>query len=185
VLDTLIPRDAEVQSVEGQWFSMRIQPYRTTANVIEGAVLTFVDITKARMLQEQLRANEERLRVALSSFPIAMFNQDASLRYTWVHNPAQGFKARYVIGKTDADLLPEKEAVALTALKQQVLDSGQGVRQNVQTTIEGKTFVFDLTIEPLRDGAGAVVGITCACVDVTARQGGEPPATSDQESEEP
>jgi two-component system, chemotaxis family, CheB/CheR fusion protein len=34
-----------VQTAEGRWYTMRIQPYRTMDNVIEGAVLTFVDIT--------------------------------------------------------------------------------------------------------------------------------------------
>jgi two-component system, chemotaxis family, CheB/CheR fusion protein len=44
VLDTLIPKEHEVRSSEGRWYTMRIQPYRTLDNVIEGAVLTFVDI---------------------------------------------------------------------------------------------------------------------------------------------
>jgi len=45
VLDTLVPLALEVRTREGRWFSMRIQLYRTLENVIEGAVLTFVDIT--------------------------------------------------------------------------------------------------------------------------------------------
>jgi hypothetical protein len=45
VLDTLIPREVDVATVEGVWFTMRILPYRTMDNINEGAVLTFVDIT--------------------------------------------------------------------------------------------------------------------------------------------
>ena len=41
---------------------MRFQPYRTLNNVIEGAVLTFVDITEAQKLQEALRESEEKYR---------------------------------------------------------------------------------------------------------------------------
>ncbi len=52
VLDTLIPREAEVQTLEGQHFQMRIQPYRTQDNVIEGAVLTFVDLARMRGLTD-------------------------------------------------------------------------------------------------------------------------------------
>jgi two-component system, chemotaxis family, CheB/CheR fusion protein len=173
VLDTLIPKELDVQSAEGRWYTMRIQPYRTMDNVIEGAVLTFVDITEARRLQEQLRVNEERMRIALSATSISVSNQDLGLRYTWIHSPNPGFAAFQIIGKTDVDLLPKPEAATLTAIKQQVLASGQGVREIVRTTIAGKTFVYDLTIEPLRDGAGAVVGITCAALDVTEQQGGE------------
>ncbi len=58
VLDTLIPKEEQVQTQEGQWFQMRIQPYRTLENVIEGAVLTFVDITEQKKLQ--MAAGRER-----------------------------------------------------------------------------------------------------------------------------
>ena len=62
VLDTLIPKEVDVQTTEGMWYTMRIQPYRTLDNVIEGAVLTFADITSARKTQEALRESEERLQ---------------------------------------------------------------------------------------------------------------------------
>lgn len=45
VLRDLVPRQAEVQTRSGTWFQMRIRPYRTLENVIEGAVITFVEIT--------------------------------------------------------------------------------------------------------------------------------------------
>ncbi|MDQ1267115.1 MAG: two-component system, chemotaxis family, CheB/CheR fusion protein, partial [Bacteroidota bacterium] len=48
VLDTLIPIEAEVQNTDGKRFSMKIQPYRTLENVIEGAVLTFFEINKGK-----------------------------------------------------------------------------------------------------------------------------------------
>jgi two-component system CheB/CheR fusion protein len=167
VLDTLIPKELDVRSAEGRWYTMRILPYRTMDNVIEGAVLTFVDVTKARAIHEELRVNEERLRFALNTASISVFNQDANLRYTWIHNPDPGFQAKEVIGKTDADLLPKHEAAALTAIKQQVLESGKSARQAVQTTIAGKTLVYDLTVEPLQDSAGVIVGITGASQDLT------------------
>jgi two-component system CheB/CheR fusion protein len=43
VLDTLVPKEAHVQTQAGGHFTMRILPYRTMENVIEGAVITFVD----------------------------------------------------------------------------------------------------------------------------------------------
>ena len=44
VLDTLIPKEVEVKTIEGKEYKMHIQPYRTLENVIEGAVLTFVNL---------------------------------------------------------------------------------------------------------------------------------------------
>lgn len=55
VLDSLIPRETEVQTRDGHWYLMRILPYRTVENVIEGAVLTFVDIAAQKRAEEQFR----------------------------------------------------------------------------------------------------------------------------------
>src|SRR5660397_62414 len=40
VLDTLVSREAEVQSLAGEWYAMRILPYRTLGNVVEGVAIT-------------------------------------------------------------------------------------------------------------------------------------------------
>jgi two-component system, chemotaxis family, CheB/CheR fusion protein len=42
----LVPEDIVMQAKDGPWFLMRIRPYRTLENVIEGAVITFVDVTE-------------------------------------------------------------------------------------------------------------------------------------------
>ena len=44
------------------WFAMRISPYRTTENVIDGVVMTFVDITKTKLAEMTLRESEERFK---------------------------------------------------------------------------------------------------------------------------
>ena len=67
VLDTLIPREEEVQTREGQWYLMRIQPYRTVENVIEGAVLTFVDITGQKKIRDSLSEKEHELRLLVGN----------------------------------------------------------------------------------------------------------------------
>jgi two-component system CheB/CheR fusion protein len=65
VFKTLIPKEMEVQTLAGAWYTMRIQPYRTLDNVIEGAVITFVDITEMRQVREQLRKANDLLRLAV------------------------------------------------------------------------------------------------------------------------
>ena len=63
VLDTLIPKEVEVQTQAGEWYTMRILPYRTLDNVIEGAVITFVDITEMKRAREALQESEAKCRV--------------------------------------------------------------------------------------------------------------------------
>ena len=53
VLNTLNSVDSRVEAPDGSIYQMRIQPYRTLDNVIEGAVLTFVDITDQQRIQAE------------------------------------------------------------------------------------------------------------------------------------
>jgi two-component system, chemotaxis family, CheB/CheR fusion protein len=58
VLTTLLPHDREVQTAEGSWYLMRIRPYRTMENAIEGAVMTFVEVSEMKRIRDGLeRAN--------------------------------------------------------------------------------------------------------------------------------
>lgn len=55
VLKTLIRKEVEVQDANGNWFAMRISPYRTTENVIDGVVMTFVDISLLKEGEHKLK----------------------------------------------------------------------------------------------------------------------------------
>jgi two-component system CheB/CheR fusion protein len=54
-----------VQTTTGKWYTMRILPYRTLANVIEGAVMTFVDITEVVQTRVALKKANDLLRLAV------------------------------------------------------------------------------------------------------------------------
>lgn len=54
-LRTLAPSEKQITTRSGRWFTVRIMPYRTLANVIQGVVITFVDITVAKELEARLR----------------------------------------------------------------------------------------------------------------------------------
>jgi two-component system CheB/CheR fusion protein len=54
VLDTLAPKEFDVRARNGTWYSVRIAPYRTTENVIEGVVITFVDISQQKQTQTEM-----------------------------------------------------------------------------------------------------------------------------------
>jgi PAS domain-containing protein len=54
VLDTLTVKEEEIQTLEGEWLNMRIMPYRTVDNVIDGIVITFVDVTESRKIKNEI-----------------------------------------------------------------------------------------------------------------------------------
>ncbi|GAA4008558.1 chemotaxis protein CheB [Hymenobacter fastidiosus] len=57
VLDRLVSREVNIQTLAGEWYVMRILPYRTLDNYISGTVITFTDISGLKRLEEQLQAS--------------------------------------------------------------------------------------------------------------------------------
>ena len=66
VLRTLVFMEKQVATRDGRWFLVRIMPYRTLENRIDGVVITFSDITAAKTLEAELRqaqaGTEKRLK---------------------------------------------------------------------------------------------------------------------------
>jgi two-component system CheB/CheR fusion protein len=49
VLKTLIIKEREVKATDGRWYQLRMFPYRTAKNVIDGLVLTYLNITESKL----------------------------------------------------------------------------------------------------------------------------------------
>ncbi|MBA3037632.1 MAG: chemotaxis protein CheR [Desulfobacterium sp.] len=72
VLDTLVPKGVEVQTTDSKWYMMRILPYRTLDNVIEGAVITFAEITERKQVEEVLQKVLDDIKTLHGIIPICM-----------------------------------------------------------------------------------------------------------------
>ena len=149
------------------WLLVRAEADTNETGRVVGLRGIAIDITERKNAAEMLRQSNERFRVALSGSPTAVYNQDRDLRYTWVYNLADVGQPEDYLGKTDEEVYGAEEGSRLRALKQAVLDSGNGVRQELPLTTRGKQCYFDATVEPLRDSAGKIVGVNCALVDLT------------------
>ena len=62
VLEDLLVRDIELKSMDGKYYSMKVRPYRTINNVIDGVVITFTDITESKHIEQALRESDTRFR---------------------------------------------------------------------------------------------------------------------------
>ncbi len=62
VLRKLAFSEKQIDATDGRWFSVRIMPYRTMEDVIAGVVITFSNITAAKALEAELRAENARLK---------------------------------------------------------------------------------------------------------------------------
>ena len=166
VLDTLTPVELEVQTVAGDWFSMKIQPYRTIENVIEGAVITFTDITELKALEGQLQHANELMRLALAvrdagdaitvqdiSGRILAWNQRATKLYGWTEEEALKMNIRTLIPEN----LREEALLQLHRLSQsRTLKSVFSSR----LTKSGETIQVSIISTPLFDENGSFYGLT-------------------------
>ncbi|WP_180754460.1 CheR family methyltransferase [Hymenobacter sp. DG01] len=100
VLSRLTSVETNIEATSGEWYTMRILPYRTLDNYISGAVITFSDITELKNLEARLQSSA-RLATSLQETirqPILVL--DSSLRVAFTnHSFAE------LLGTTPAELL--------------------------------------------------------------------------------
>ncbi|MET3129867.1 two-component system CheB/CheR fusion protein [Oxalobacteraceae bacterium GrIS 1.11] len=65
VIRSLVFSERQVPTKNGRWYTVRIMPYRTLENVIDGVVVTFINITESKLLEAQLRLMQNQGRVEL------------------------------------------------------------------------------------------------------------------------
>nr|WP_229218811.1 PAS domain-containing protein [Rugamonas brunnea] len=56
VLRTLVFCERQIPTHGGGWYKVRIMPYRTVDNVIDGLVVTFVNVTEFKQLEDRMHA---------------------------------------------------------------------------------------------------------------------------------
>lgn len=166
VLDKLTPITKSVRSVDETWYLMQIMPYRTSQNVIEGVVITFVDITQEKLLAEKLKEVKDNYDHLLEMTRTVVYTQDKNLVYTSIAHISPDFDFRSMIGKTDEDMFNKEDALLLEKTKKTVLKSGKPNRNTLALKIGNEKRFFDLMVRPIKEN-GEIVGIACTSMDVT------------------
>jgi len=64
VLATLVYKEIELQTNDGVWYQMRILPYRTTSNIIDGLVVTFTHIHKLKSAYQEIHKLNQEVQLA-------------------------------------------------------------------------------------------------------------------------
>jgi two-component system, chemotaxis family, CheB/CheR fusion protein len=160
VLENLTPIDREIHSLAQSWYLMRLRPYRTVDNKIDGVVVTFVEVTERRKAEEALRQSEERLRqqtrlIEMSQEPIFIWDFDAGI-VEWNRGSEQlyGYSREETLGKKKNELLETSvPGSSFAELKQELLDSGSWSGELKQRTKDGRPLTVESRIElvPLGD----------------------------------
>ena len=165
VLNTLAPKAVDVQTTNGKWHTMRILPYRTLDNVIEGAVISFIDITETVQTREALQKANELLRLAVVvrdahdaitvqdlSGRILAWNPGAVRMYGWSEAEALLMNVR--------DRIPEPlREKALTTLRQLSQDEVLEPYRTQRISKHGAVMAVSIISTALLDASGEMYAI--------------------------
>src|SRR6516164_1542591 len=80
VMDTVSAKEQEVQDKKGRWYSLRIRPYRTLDNKIDGAVLVLVDVDELKRTQDQIQQAREYAEHIVTTIREPLLVLDGELR---------------------------------------------------------------------------------------------------------
>ena len=125
VIDSMITKTLEVQDNQGHWYSVRMRPYKTLDNRIDGAVITFIDIDDLKNMQQTREAlsRERRLATVVRDSHDAVTVQDlegnirawnpaAEQIYGYSASEALEMNIRTLVDKEDWPKLAELQAAA-------------------------------------------------------------------------
>ena len=165
VLDTLTPKEVEVRTHAGAWHLLRIRPYRTLENVIEGAVITFMEVTEQKRAQAVLLEHEALRRMAAVMRDagdaitvqaldgrILAWNRTAVKRY--------GYSEAEALAMNIQRLFPEDQrAAALTVISRLVQAEVLEPYRTQRLTKDGKSLSISLIATALLDETGQVYAV--------------------------
>lgn len=162
------------------WYRMHIEPVLDEHGEVVSLNGITVDISDRKMLEDEqvrlsseLAANLQYYKLAMESSHTVVFTIDKDLRYASVSHEFIGKPADFYIGKTNAEVLSPENYAFIKPLKQKVLETGEAVRGEFKAKVGNGTRWYDISLAPLKNRAGLVVGLTGAAIDISERKGWE------------
>jgi two-component system CheB/CheR fusion protein len=154
VLANLTPVRREVRGRDDSWYDVRMRPYRTVDNKIDGVVITFIDLSERRRMEEALRDSERQLReqkrlVELSHEPIFVWDfDDGIIEWNRGSEEIYGYTHEEALGKRSYELLETSLPGSTGAdLRTHLQNEGRWSGELRQRAKDGRELVMEARIE--------------------------------------
>ncbi|HSF41273.1 MAG TPA: PAS domain-containing protein, partial [Thermoanaerobaculia bacterium] len=171
VLRTLTPRERHVYVPDtSSWYLLRILPYRTVEDVIDGVVVTLVDVTDLKRAQEQrgllaaiVESSQDAVIGKTLDGIVTSWNAAAERMY--------GYSAWEAIGRPVDFLVPPERRGELAPVFAKLAEGEEiGSFETVRFRKDGTPIDIFLTLSPVRDASGRIVGVSGIDRDVSERK---------------
>jgi two-component system CheB/CheR fusion protein len=171
VLRTLVPTEREVSLESGERaYQMQVRPYRNADDVVNGVVITFIDVTE----RKRVEFDRAQLAAIVSSSDDAIIGHGLDGTITSWNTSAErllGYQPFEMIGLPMTSLFPEARIAAESALSVR-LARGEGVSHHeaVLRAKDSREIDVSQSISPVRGVDGAIVGAARIIRDNTQRR---------------
>jgi two-component system CheB/CheR fusion protein len=181
VIQSLTTIEREMQLGEESWYLTRIAPYRTSEDRIAGVVATFIDISRRKAAEDEVRAGALRYRTLFELVPVAVYITDAEgniREYNrravelWGRKPShEKFCGSFSMFYPDGRPMPHEECPMARVLRGEQLQPGDleilveqenGARRNVL-----------VAPQTIRNDDGEITGAINCVHDITHRKHAE------------
>jgi two-component system CheB/CheR fusion protein len=100
VLETMAPKEVQVQAGDNCWYNLRVLPYRTEDNVIDGVVMTFSDITALKHAEVGLKETRDFAQSIIATIREPLVVLDGEFR---VISASQSFYHTFRLNPTETE----------------------------------------------------------------------------------
>ncbi|WP_408641815.1 CheR family methyltransferase [Spirosoma rhododendri] len=173
VLATLQPLEREVQTTDERVYMMRVLPYRTTDDRINGIVLTFVDITQRKVVEEAnyflasiVESSQDSVITVNFEGTITSWNKASEILY--------GYSAAEAIGQSLGMLtLPQGLSEVLNLAEKIKQSQRVETYETVRIAKDGQALTLEVVLSPVKDLQGQVMGVSSVARNITERKAAE------------
>jgi two-component system, chemotaxis family, CheB/CheR fusion protein len=172
VLRTLHFVEKEINTNDGRWYTVRIMPYRTFDDRIDGLVITFIDITNSKNLENALRSTQMTLNSIIKAVPEVILGLSSDGRIIEFNPKAEelfGCPKEEVMGKNYVDFFIPDAARSKVQNDMKNLLTGTFPHRYINTVKTGNGDLVDMEWSPhkLIDKDGTAIGIITVGVNVS------------------
>ncbi len=163
VMNNLIYKELEVQTKDNSWYLMKIMPYRTIQNFIDGLVVTFVNISEIKQisrLASVVNNSYDAITVLDLDGNIVEWNKGAEKMY--------GISEKKAIGLNIASFIPEERKTEMINIIKKIIN-GEAIKvfETKRITFDKRIIDVMITITPIIDRTGQIMFIATTEHDMT------------------
>ncbi|AVS81653.1 histidine kinase [Paracidovorax avenae] len=177
VLERLALVEREVGASDGNWYLVRMLPYRTLDDRIAGVVLTFVDISERKQGQEALRRSEDRFSAIVNQAVVGVVQTELDGHITFVnrhYSHMLGYGHDELIGTQLLDLIHPADRQLSAHLMRRLAEHGEPFHIEKRCLRkDGSTLWLHNSVSYLADAHGGPTASIVVCNDISERKRAE------------